>query len=105
MNRNALADDLTGLNQLSHEGFMGVAEITESLHQNILSFGGLLNKNQRSDRFYLPQCSFCGKHWFSKRRVDHSSVITTYARRVGESAAFTLVVDAQWRLGRSFTGQ
>lgn len=28
---------------------MGVADITESLHQNILSVGGLLNKNQQTD--------------------------------------------------------
>lgn len=45
---NTLADDLSGLNQLSHEGFLGVSEITESLHQNILSIGGLLSKNQQT---------------------------------------------------------
>lgn len=43
-----LADDLSGLNQLSREGFVGVTEITESLHQNILSVGGFLNKNQQT---------------------------------------------------------
>jgi len=69
---NTLADDLSGLNQLSHEGFVGVTEITESLHQNILSFGGILNKSQqtggltgfiyRSVRF-VANTSFQGSDW------------------------------------------
>lgn len=45
---NTLADDLSGLNQLSREGFLGVTAIAESLHQNILSVGGFLNKNQQT---------------------------------------------------------
>lgn len=48
MKPNSLADDLTGLKQLSHEGFMGVANVTESMHQSIFSVGGLLNKNQQT---------------------------------------------------------
>lgn len=88
---NTLADDLSGLNQLSREGFVGVTEITESLHQNILSIGGFLNKNQqtngltgfiyRSVRF-VANTSFQSADWVIRQVSPLLSEVAENQRRM-----------------------
>jgi len=40
---NRIQSDLKGINQLAEEGIVGLVDLVESMHQRILSLGGLLN--------------------------------------------------------------